>query len=225
MTTLLIVDDDADLRKMLRTALESEGFRILEAGDAERGLYEYASHAVDVVTVDIRLPGMSGLEFCREIRRRGDVPILAMTALGSATDMGAAFDAGVDDYLVKPFGLKQLRSRLWTLVGRHAQNRVEPSSVVVGDLRIQMPDGEADNDGVTLGLTPIEARVLAVLAERVGRVVLREELAERVWGSGRLDDLGIVDQHVERLRRRLESGSSAKVSVDSSSAGYRLLAR
>jgi DNA-binding response OmpR family regulator len=88
-----------------------------------------------------------------------------------------------------------------------------------------MPDGEADNDGVTLGLTPIEARVLAVLAERVGRVVLREELAERVWGSGRLDDLGIVDQHVERLRRRLESGSSAKVSVDSSSAGYRLLAR
>jgi DNA-binding response OmpR family regulator len=124
--SVLIVDDDADLRRLLGAALDTEGFRIIEAGDAELALYEFGAHAVDIVLIDLRLPGMSGLELARELRRRGDVPLMALTARTTEADVRAAFDAGVDDFIAKPVGIKELSARLAALLRRQTDETPGP---------------------------------------------------------------------------------------------------
>jgi DNA-binding response OmpR family regulator len=221
-TGLLIVDDDADLRRMLRAGLEPEGFAVLEAGDAEIALYEFATHAVDAVVVDLRLPGMTGIELARELRRRSDVPLLAVTAQTSEADVLACFDAGVDDVLAKPIGIKELGARISALLRRHTGDLAGRRSIRLGALEVTLPAGDAMRSGAPIELNPVESKLLAVLAEQVDCVVAREELAERTWGPGRLDDLRVVDEHIERLRRQLGAPAWEDAVIDTVGLGYRL---
>lgn len=205
MTTLLIVDDDDDLRTMLRIALEDERYRVVDAEDAERALYELSRHAVDAVLVDIRLPGMNGLELCREIRRRSRVPVVAVTAQAESEDMVAVLDAGADDYVAKPIKIPELVARLRSVLRRARGDLAPGTRVRAGDLLIDLSTGLVERGAQPIPLTPVESRLLAVLAERLGVMVRREELLERVWGPDRLDDLRIVDVHIERLRAKIEA--------------------
>lgn len=222
MTTLLIVDDDDDLRTMLRIALEDHRYRVVDAEDAERALYELAHHAVDAVLVDIRLPGMNGLELCREIRRRSRVPVVAVTAQADSEDVVAVLDAGADDYVAKPVNIPELVARLRSVLRRAGGDLAPAAKVAAGDLVVDLATGQVERSGRPVPLTPIESRLLAVLAERVGVMVRREELLERVWGPDRLGDLPMVDVHVERIRAKLEADDAPRL-VTIPGMGYQLV--
>lgn len=223
VSTVLLVDDDADIRAMLRMGLEDEGYRVVEAGDAETALYGYAHHAVDVALVDIRLPGMSGLDLCREMRRRSRGPIVAVTAQASAADIEAGFEAGVDDYVTKPVELRALVRRMRALEERVASQQDEPHTIEAGALRIRLPEGEVTWAGKVLELSAIELAILVVLVDPPGRAVPREQLFERVWGPDRLDDLRMVDHAVERLQSHLVSAPDDQPAIILlPEGGYRL---
>lgn len=223
MTTLLLVDDDPDLRAMLGVSLADEGYRVIEAEDAESALFELSRHAVDLALVDMRLPGMSGLELCREIRRRGRTPIVAVTAHTDSADVVAWLDAGADDYVSKPVEMSELAARLRSLLRRTEGNLAAPTTVRAGDLLVHLPTGDVERAGDPVALSPVEARLLALLAERPGAVIGREELLERVWGPARTDDLRIVDRHVHRLQEKLAGEQGAPAIVAVVDAGYRLV--
>jgi DNA-binding response OmpR family regulator len=222
VTNVLIVDDDSGLRSMLRADLEPDGFRVFEANDAELALYEFGSNVIDVVLIDIRLPGMSGIELSKEIRRRGETPIVAISAQTSTADIVACFVAGADDYIAKPFAMKELRRRLGALLPRGRSEPEAGRSIIAGDLVIRLPAGKIERAGERVPLGPLESSLLAALAEHPGGVVSGEELAERVWGPGQLGDLRVIDEHVDRLRRVLATAGLDAVVVDSVGDGYRL---
>ncbi|MGH2717558.1 MAG: response regulator transcription factor [Actinomycetota bacterium] len=223
MTTLLLVDDDADLRLVLGVALSDYGYRVVASGDAESALYEFSAHAVDAVLVDIRLPGMSGLELCREIRRRGTTPLVAMTGLGLGDDIDAGFEAGADDYVIKPVRATDLAQRIEATLTRHRSRAATPARLTAGDLVLDLPDGPVRWLGESIPVSGVEARLLAVLAEHPGMVRRREELLERVWGTDGFDDLALVDRQLQRLGARLTRGTHSPVIQPDAGSGYRLV--
>lgn len=224
MSTLLLVDDDDDLRSMLKLTLEDEGFRVVEAADAETALYQLAIHAIDIALVDIRLPGMSGLDLCRSIREQGDLPIVAVTAQIDDDDIAAGLKAGANDYVAKPVVTNDLVARLKRLERRKRDADEAPSTIEVRDLVIRLPEGEVERNGQRLRLTPTEAQLLIALTEQPGLVVLRELLLERVWGPDRFDDMQLVDHAISRLRAKLEDeDKTAPYIVRLYEGGYRFV--
>ncbi|HEX7167906.1 MAG TPA: response regulator transcription factor [Acidimicrobiales bacterium] len=222
-STVLLVDDDPGLRSMLGLSLRDEGYVVIEAKDAEAALFELSNHAVDVALVDMRLPGMSGLDLCREIRRRGRTPVVAVTAQTDTSDIVSFLDAGADDYVTKPVDGQVLAARLRAVIRRTSGDLAPATSVRVGALIVHLPSGEVDRAGERLKLSAVEARILAALAERAGTVVGREELFERVWGRQRLDHLGLIDRHVARLRAKLKGDFGGEADIVSvADVGYRL---
>lgn len=209
---LLLVEDDAGIRRVLVMGLRDEGFAVLEATSAEQGL-AMVKQDVDVALVDLMLPGMDGMELCRRLRAAGDLPIIVVTARSDTEDVVAGLEAGADDYVTKPVVAGELAARVRALLRRRRPAEPARTELRVGDLVLRPEDGTLARAGVEIRLTRTEFRLLTELATAGGRAVSREELLTRVWGYGYFGDTRLLDVHVRRLRRKIEPDPDVPVLV------------
>ncbi|GAA1116189.1 response regulator transcription factor [Kribbella jejuensis] len=223
--SLLLVDDEPRIRRVLRLALEDEGYEVAEAANGYDALAALRRQPPDVVLLDLMLPDRDGFAVCREIRRASDVPVIMVTARTDSHDVVAGLEAGADDYVTKPLVAKELSARIRALLRRVEPGNARQAALLeVGDLRIDVPGAEVTRDGQTLPLTRTEFKLLAELAGAEGKVLSREQLLSKVWGYGYFGDSRIVDVHVRRLRLKIERDpASPKHLVTARGLGYRLV--
>ncbi len=203
--TALLVEDDARLARLTAEYLTGHGVVVTHVADGRRGLEEALRGRWDVVLLDLMLPGRDGLEICREIRARSDLPIIVLTARGEEADRVMGLELGADDYLAKPYSPRELLARI-RAVTRRAQGRAGPRSepITVGTLHLDPSARRVTLDGAEVALTGYEFDLLRALAERAGRILSREQLMERVRGSADEAFDRSIDVHVSRLRQKLE---------------------
>ena len=220
--SVLIIEDDPRIRRAVQMTLEREGFEVIEAGTGEQGLERLAERSFDVILLDLMLPGRDGFDICREIRRTWDTPVIMVTARADSHDVVAGLEAGADDYVSKPFVVKELSARIRAL-GRRSRGGLERRRITIGDLEIAPQDGTVTRRGSLVDLTKTEFKLLTELAVERGRVLSREELLERVWGYDYFGDSRLVDVHVRRLRMKIETDPSHPTLVMTvRGMGYRL---
>jgi len=206
--TVLLVEDDAKLARLTADYLQSHGVTVSLEGDGPRGLDAALKSRFDVVLLDVMLPGKSGLDVCRELRERSDVPVILLTARDEEADRVLGLETGADDYLVKPYSPRELLARIQAVV-RRARGKVGPSHkrVQVGALVVDPASHRATLEGRELPLTGYEFSLLRVFAERAGRVLSREQLMELAGGSTEESFDRSIDVHVSRLRQKLGDDS------------------
>jgi two-component system phosphate regulon response regulator OmpR len=198
---LLVVDDDARLRELLRRYLTEQGFRVTTAGDAGEARARLASIAFDLLVLDVMMPGETGLELTRSLRAESRIPILMLTAMAESEDRINGLEHGADDYLVKPFEPRELVLRIRNILQRVPQPARTAAEFRFGSFRLDLARGELFRGGDPVHLTAAEAALLMALARRAGEAVSREALAEEAQFSG---NVRTVDVQVTRLRRKVE---------------------
>jgi DNA-binding response OmpR family regulator len=204
MRILLIEDDDA-MRLGLGDLLHATGYTVRVAADGIAGLELAVAEVFDAIVLDVMLPGMDGLTLCRELRSRGNrVPVLMLTARAWVNQRVEGLDAGADDYLVKPFDRAELLARLRALLRRSGADGTGPDILQVGDVTVDFKRGLALRNGVDIGLSVREMRLLEVLAAANGRAVSREEILDRAWPPGAAPTTRTIDNHIVALRHHLE---------------------
>ena len=203
--SIVLVEDEAPIRRFLRATFGAQGYRLLEATTAAEALVEVASRQPDVVIVDLGLPDLDGLEVIRRIREWTTVPIIVLSARGQEADKVAALDAGADDYVAKPFGPGELLARIRVAL-RHAAGAGHPGEAVftAGSLRIDLARRRVTMDGQDVHLTPIEYRLLTALARHAGKVLTHKQLLTDVWGPSHADQAHYLRVYMGQLRRKLE---------------------
>lgn len=222
MTRILIVEDEPSYVEALRLALGAEGFEVKAAVDGKTGLECFRADRPEVILLDLMLPGLSGLDVLRVVRRESDVPVIVVSAKGAEADIVSALELGADDYVTKPYSARELIARIRAAVRRGtaaAAGEVLTAGTAVLDLatrRLRLPGGEQD-------LPKKEFEVLCLLMQRPGRVVPREEFLDEVWGYASTDETRSLDQHIRRLRRRLEADPSGPQIEAVRGVGYRLV--
>lgn len=210
---ILIVEDDERVRSALRLALRDEGFEVEGAPDAESGLRRLAIMDPDLVLVDIMLPGANGLDLCRAIRQTSNVPIIVITARDDSHDVVAGLEAGADDYVTKPFVIKELAARIRALLRRTRVGDNGSETMRFGDLVVSPDVGKVTLGGEDVSLTRIEFLLLCELAQNPSRVMSRAALLENVWGYDYFGDGRVVDAHVRRLRKKIEPNPSEPIYI------------
>jgi DNA-binding response OmpR family regulator len=222
--TILVVDDEEAIAEAVRKRLESEGFRVVVAGDGPEAIRSHAEHHPDLVVLDLMLPGMDGLEVCKAIQRDRWTPVLMLTARTEEADKVAGFAVGADDYLTKPFSLRELTVRVKAILRR--MDRIggapEPEAPIELDgLTLDPARRRVTVDGEEIGLTPLEFEILHVLAREPGVVLSRDQLMDRVWGYRDYAGGRVVDSHVARIRRKLrEDGNDPRFIRTVHGVGY-----
>jgi two-component system KDP operon response regulator KdpE len=222
---ILIVDDEAQMRRFLRGALGSHGYDVVEAETAREAIQLAASHNPDLMLLDLGLPDRDGLEVVRELREWSRVPIVVVSARGREDDKVDALDAGADDYLTKPFGVKELLARI--RVGlRHRKSAVDaPDNPVIelGSLRLDRARREVAVRGAEVHLTPIEYKLLVFLAENAGRVLTHRQILKEVWGPMHEAQTHYVRVHMAELRKKIElDPARPELLLTEPGVGYRL---
>lgn len=220
---MLVVDDEEAIAEAVRARLESEGFRVLVAGDGPQAIELHRQEHPDLVVLDLMLPGMDGLEVCKEIQRTSWTPVLMLTAKTEEADKVAGFAVGADDYLTKPFSLRELASRVRAILRRIERMRaMETDAPIVRDgLEVDASRRRVTVDGAEILLTPLEFEILATLARDPGVVFSREQLMDRVWGYRDYAGGRVVDSHVARIRRKLgEDGNEPRFVRTVHGVGY-----
>lgn len=211
---MLVVEDEESFVDALRLGLEREGFTVLVARDGAEALDTFARHRVDVVLLDMMLPVVSGLDVCRRIRRGSEVPIIIVSAKSAEIDMVVALEVGADDYVTKPFRMRELVARIGAVLRRRTGDRVDTGTgsgsdrLAVGSVVLDLERREVTVDGAMVDLTRKEFDLLGVLMENAGRVVQRWVLMEQVWGPDYVGDTKTLDVHVKRLRSKIEEDPS-----------------
>jgi two-component system response regulator MtrA len=201
--SVLLVEDDSRVRRVLRLALHDEGYDVGEASNGAEGLQSLRDNPPDVVLLDLMLPGKGGIDVCKEIRAESGVPIVMLTAKGDTIDVVVGLESGADDYVVKPFKPKELVARIRARVRR---NEVPGSdTLTIGPLTIDVAGHAVTRDGQPVSLTPLEFDLLVCLARKPWQVFTREVLLEQVWGYRHAADTRLVNVHVQRLRSKVES--------------------
>ena len=219
--TVLVVDDEPTLVAALKYNLEREGYRVLTAADGGAALDVARSRRPDLLVLDLMLPVMDGLEVCRALRREMSVPILMLTAKGEEIDKVVGLEIGADDYVTKPFGMRELLARVRALL-RRAEPTAETEVLATGDLEIDLKRREARRDGRPLELKPKELELLLYFVRNRGRAFTREQLLRDVWGYDFLGDSRTVDVHIRWLRQKIEAAPAKPVRlITVRGVGYR----
>jgi DNA-binding response OmpR family regulator len=223
--TILVVDDEEAIAEAVRARLESEGYRVVVAFDGPQAIELHSKEHPDLVVLDLMLPGMDGLEVCREIQRDGWTPVLMLTAKTEEADKVAGFAVGADDYLTKPFSLRELAVRTRAILRRMEQiqktQTESPGPIERGGLSVDAQRRRVTLDGNEVGLTPLEFDILYALVRDPGVVLTREQLMDQVWGYRDYAGGRVVDSHVARIRRKLhEDGAEPRFIRTVHGVGY-----
>ena len=209
MTRILIIEDEESYRDATAFMLRKEGFEVLTAEDGETGLATYDRSGADLVLLDLMMPGMPGFEVCRQLRSRGNVGIVMVTARDSEVDKVVGLELGADDYLTKPFSHRELVARIRAVLRRGQDQVLVPDIVEAAGVRIDVERHEVVVDGREVRLALREFELLEVLLRNAGRVMTRGQLIDRVWGSDYVGDTKTLDVHIKRLRAKIEDDPAA----------------
>jgi DNA-binding response OmpR family regulator len=204
---ILLVDDEQSVQKLLAYPLRKEGYEVIPAHDGREALDQFAAQRFDLVVLDIMLPKLDGIEVCRRMRSRSQVPIIMLTAKDDEIDKVLGLEMGADDYITKPFSVREFRSRVKAALRRAEMLGTRPPAgepIVAGELRIDFERRSVEVRGEPVRLTYVEFEILAALAGDPGRVHTREMLLEHVWGDSSYRDPRTVDVHIRHLREKLE---------------------
>ena len=220
---VMVIEDEKEIRDLVRYNLEREGYRVTAADDGEKGLSQIFASRPDLLVLDLMLPGRNGLEILREVRGEPltrDMPVLVLSARSAEMDKLLGFDHGADDYLTKPFSPRELLARVQALL-RRAHPAPTAATVTAGELVLDVAGREATFRGRTLTLTPREFDLLAFFVRHPGRVLVRDELLRKVWGYDYVGETRTVDVHVRRLRAKL--GDKGRLIQTVTGSGYKFV--
>ena len=222
--TILIVEDEPEIRLFLRTSLNVEGYRTAESTTGRRGLIDAGTHKPDLAIIDLGLPDIDGIDVIRRIRGWSPMPILVLSARAQERSKIEALDAGADDYVTKPFGIGELLARVRAALRHGVRSGSGQLVLRVGDAIIDLEQRAATRDGSKIHLTPIEFRLLAALAKHLGMVVTHRQLLSEVWGPTHQNDTHYLRIYMKQLREKLESDPvRPRHLVTDTGVGYRLL--
>jgi two-component system, OmpR family, KDP operon response regulator KdpE len=223
--TVLVIEDEAQIRRFLRATLTANGYRLLEATTAQEGLVQAATRQPEIVILDLGLPDLDGLEVTRRLREWTTVPIIVLSARGQGSDKVTALDAGADDYLTKPFSVGELLARLRVALRHAARTSQEPGEPIftVGDLRVDLARRQVYIAEQQVHLTPIEYKLLTTLVRYAGRVVTHRQLLQEGWGPGHTEARHYLRVYMGQLRHKLEADPARpRYLVTEPGVGYRL---
>ncbi len=221
---VLVVEDELPMRRFLRASLESQDFQVVEADSAREAIAAATSYNPEVVLLDLGLPDLDGLELTRQLREWSKAPIIVISARGREADKVEALDAGADDYLTKPFGVGELLARIRVAL-RHAREAGGADEPVLefGPLRIDLARRIVTVDGAEVHLTPIEYRLLALLARNAGKVLTHRQILKEVWGPGHAQESHYIRVYMAQLRRKIEAEPARpRLLLTEPGVGYRL---
>lgn len=223
LARILVVDDEAPIRRFLRVALEAEGYGVIEAGTAREGLAMAARETPALVVLDLGLPDRDGLSVLRDLRGWSPVPVLILSVRADEGDKVEALDAGAQDYVVKPFGVKEFLARVRGLLRDRGAEAV-PSALIIGSLRIDAADHSALLEGVPLHLTRREFDLLWMLASHRGRLVTQEMILRTIWGPAHAEDSHYLRVYIRQLRQKLgDDATNPRFIATEPGIGYRFL--
>ncbi len=223
--TVIVVEDEPQIRRFIRTALEAEHCSVTEAATAERGIIDIGTRKPDLAVVDLGLPDRDGVDMIREIRTWSSLPILILSARSLESEKVRALDAGADDYLTKPFGIAELQARVRALL-RRAGRLAAPDTplVTLGDIRVDLVKRQVWRGETEIRLTPIEYKLLAQLIGSLGKVVTHRQFLREVWGPGHAEDTHYLRVYMTGLRRKLELNPNLPRHIRTEPGiGYRLV--
>ena len=223
MTRVLLVEDEESYREATSYMLRREGYEVVAAGDGRTGLDEFARAGADIVLLDLMLPGLSGVEVCRQLRQVSSVPVIMVTARDSEIDKVVGLEIGADDYVTKPFSHRELVARIRAVLRRGQDNEPLADVIEAGAVRMNVERHEVTLHGEPVRLALKEFELLEMFLRNPGRVLTRGQLIDRVWGSDYFGDTKTLDVHVKRLRAKLEADpATPKLFVTVRGLGYKL---
>jgi DNA-binding response OmpR family regulator len=203
---ILLVDDEESIQTLLAYPLRKDGYEVVVACDGQEGLDQFASGRFDLVVLDVMMPRVDGIEVCRRLRARSQVPIIMLTARDDEVDKVLGLEIGADDYITKPFSVREFRSRVKAALRRTKMSPTDPNEgpILAGDLAIDPPRRQVKIRGDRAQLTYVEFEILTALARSPGHVFARRALLERIWGDGSFRDPRTIDVHIRHLREKIE---------------------
>ena len=220
-TCVLLVEDDAHVRSMLRLLLEDEDYRVVEAADGEQAIERFRADHPDLVVVDLKLPKASGFDVCRHIRASSDVPIIVVTAQVDSHDVVAALELGADDYVTKPFGMNELVARIRVALRHRLQQHGEKPIFQTGDLSVDLVKRIVKVEGKEVKLSPKEYDILRILVQHAGKVLTHHFLLDQVWSGS--TDVQYLRVYVRQLRQKIEkTPDQPRYITTETGVGYRL---
>ncbi|ANC39087.1 DNA-binding response regulator [Hafnia alvei] len=221
---VLIVEDEKEIRRFVRSALESEGWRVFDADTLQRGLIEAGTRKPDLIILDLGLPDGDGLDFIRDLRQWSSIPVIVLSARSEESDKVLALDAGADDYLSKPFGVAELLARVRVSLRRHAQQNQESPLIQFSDVEVDLINRRVSRAGEDLHLTPLEFRLLTELIANAGKVLTQRQLLSTVWGPNYVEHSHYLRIYMGHLRQKLEAEPARpKHLLTETGVGYRFM--
>ncbi|NBB53915.1 two-component system response regulator KdpE [Pantoea vagans] len=223
MTTVLIVEDEKEIRRFVRLALENEDLKVFDADTLQRGLIEAATRKPDLVILDLGLPDGDGTDFIRDLRQWSAIPVIVLSARSDEQDKIAALDAGADDYLTKPFGVGELLARVRVALRRHSRQQPD-ARIHFADVSVDFAARRVQRGGSEIHLTPIEFRLLSILLNNAGKVLTQRQLLSQVWGPNAVEHSHYLRIYMGHLRQKLEANPTQPAHLlTETGIGYRFM--